>query len=262
MKQCFDAVKNRLLEQLSEEGFQLTDEKGDDLCRSALFTGETEAVKLEYSAKDKLFSLYRGSTENLSSLARVQTYLFDKEAGDDTKQAIGVANEFIDTLSKKSGKGLPAPQQKKRRDPDSDESSADFFVNRIPSVMPECREPLLKHKNHYGCLLPRWFCEEVVTVAVKDMLKTNDKQKCKGFFELISNMYAQGDLDTKAIIMQVIMPSITDERDMEYVQSLLGKELLNGIKYGKRYFGKEVKPEKTTAMAKAAAYQADTLRQR
>ena len=41
---------------------------------------------------------------------------------------------------------------------------------------------------------------------------------------------------------------------------MVGDELKNGYGPGKKYFGKEVRPEKVSAVIKAAKFQADTLK--
>ena len=266
MKQHFDTVTKRMLEQLRGYELREQDMENDKTLTSVLASAD-EMVRIEYSYEDKLFVLYRGDPEDPENLTRSQSYLFDEQAGDGTKEANGVANEFVETLGGAVGAGIAAPtakpQKKKNRNQDTDESTAEFFVNRIPSVMPECREPLLQHKSHYGRLLPRFFCEEVVTVAMRDMLKKNGAKsgKSRSFFELLSNLYTKGDLDTKAIIMQVLMPVVEDERDIADIRELVSKEFKEGWDAGKRYFGKEVKPEKISAMAKVAQHQAETLKE-
>ena len=265
MKQHFETVTKKMLDGLSAGGYSLGEQELGEKLYTASLVSEKETVVVEYSFENKLFSLYRGETGSEADPVRVQTYLFDEQAGDGAKEAAGVANEFLETLQGQVGAGVSAPQpgkKKKKKDSDNDESTAEFFVNRIPSVMPECREPLLAHKSHYGQLLPRYFCEEVVTAAMRNMLKGGLRtSKAKDFFQLLSNMYAKGDLDTKAIIMQVLMPEITDERDVAEMLGMVGEELKKGYEAGKKYFGKDVKPEKVSAVIKAAKYQAETLKE-
>lgn len=264
MKQHFETVTKKLMDQLSAKGFEIKDENYGDKLYSVLIENDKETVRVEYSLEDKLFVLYRGESGSDDEMTRSQTYLFDEQAGDSTREAAGVANEFLETLQGQTGGGLVVQSQqkkKKKKNQDGDESTAEFFVNRIPSVMPECRDALLSHKSHYGQLLPRWFCEEVVVPAMRSMLRDGVKtSKARDFFQLLGSMYAKGDLDTKAIIMQVLMPEVTDEDDVDAVMAMVGDELKKGYAAGKKYFGKNVKPEKVSAMIKAAQYQAETLR--
>jgi len=177
MKECFISVKNKLLEGLSDQGFELKSESTGSDRMTAVIANSEEKLLLEYNKK--LFTLYRGAAdESDKDLAKAQTYLFDKEAGDGIRETVSVANEFLETLQKKSSTETSAAQIKRRsKDRDTDETTAVFFVNRIATVMPECREPLKQHKIHYEQILPRWFCEEVVLVAQRNMIAKTKRAK-------------------------------------------------------------------------------------
>lgn len=258
MKQYFESVKNKMLETLGEKAFELKTESTSGKAITAIMENETESLRLEYVFSDKQFVLSRGEVGCASDdYVRAQSYLFDPEAGDEMRHTSSVANEFLDTLQSRKPVNY-ASSQKKKKDKDSDESSAVFFVNRVATVMPECREPLLRHKSHYGELLPRYFCEEVVAVALRDAFAKGEKAKQRSFFELINSIYATSDLDTKAIIMQVIMPEVGEEQ-RAFVESIMSVEFKKAWSAAKKYHGKEVKPEKVSAYAKMAQYQADTL---
>lgn len=260
MKEFFDSVRTKLLEGLAEGGYAIKSENYTGKVLTAVLESETEALRLDYSTTEKKFILSRGEAGcSADDFVQSQVYLFDPEAGDDMRQTSSVANEFLDTLQTKKPQAGSTYRRKKEKDKDSDESSAVFFVNRIATVLPECREPLLKHKSHYGTVLPRHFCDEVVTVAVSDIFSKGEKGKQRAFADLLNSIYPVADMDAKAIIMQVIMPVITDERDIQFVEEMVSPEFKKAWNAAKRYFGKEVKPEKLTAYAKMAQHQAETL---
>lgn len=262
MKKYFDAAKNRFLNLISDEGFKLTREFSDDTSCYAEFANDKTKLKLELKPAEKRFYLYRADGEE-EELALSQNYLFDIAAGDDEHQAESAAYEFAESVSS------PAPVKsaadkgtytRQKKDKNTDESSAPFFVNRIPSIMPECREPLLKHKAHYETLLPNSFCEEVVKPAMLKMIKEGkDKKKINDFFELLSNHYATGDLNAKSIIVQTLLNSITREPDIEYVEGKISEDLKKAWRAGRKYIGKNVKPEKKSSMEMLRQYQAATL---
>ncbi|MBE6760362.1 MAG: hypothetical protein E7554_09825 [Ruminococcaceae bacterium] len=259
MKEYFDSVRNKLAEGLADQGYTVKSENYTGSNLGAILENETDALLLEYISKDKQFVLSRGEAGCAKDdFVQAQAYLFDTDAGDDMRHTTSVANEFLDTLqAKKSAVG--GTYKRAKKDKDSDESSANFFVNRLATVLPECREPLLMHKNHYGMLLPRHFCEEVGTVALADAFRKGEKAKMRGFAELVNNIYPTADMDTKAIIMQVLMPVITAEKDVEFVEGIVSAEFSKSWRCARKYHGKEVKPEKLSAYAKMAKYQGDTL---
>lgn len=258
MKECFNVVKNKILEGLSSAGYALKSEDTSGSRMVAVMANAEEQLKLEYN--DKLFTLYRGAADEAeANLVKSQTYLFDKNAGDGVREAAGVANEFLETLQKKAGTGLTATQtQRRRKDKDSDENDAIFFVNRIATVLPECREPLNAHKKHYEQMLPRYFCEEVVVVAQNDMIKSGDKAKLNEYCQLLATMYTKGDLDTRSIIMQVLLGSV-DSAYHEKLENCFDSEFVKAWAAARKFYGRNVRPEKKSAMAKLAAHQAETL---
>ncbi len=260
MKEYFDSVRNKLVEGLADRGFVVKSENYTGSNLAAIIENETEALLLEYVSKEKQFVLSRGEAGCAKDdFVQAQAYLFDTAAGDEMRHTASVANEFLDTLQTRKTAAAGGTYRRQKKDKDTDESSAVFFVNRLATVLPECREPLLMHKNHYGMLLPRHFCEEVASVAVADAFRKGEKAKMRGFAELVNNIYPTADMDTKAIIMQVLMPVIIAERDVEFVEGVVSAEFTKAWSCARKYYGKEVKPEKLTAYAKMAKYQGETL---
>lgn len=261
MKTYFDIVKNRMIAALEGEGFVLQSETDSETAPSATLASDTALVRIAYNSAAKAFELYRGKSDSAEDeLVKSQTYLFDADNGDDAREAESVANDFLDAIKSKPAQTARSLTSRTVKNSDADENSAVFFVNRIPAVMLECRDPLLEHKQHYETLLPNFFCEEVVVPAMLDMLKDGrDKNKIGKFFDLLSNMYKDGDLDTKSIIVQTLLNSITDPVQMEFAEGKISVDLKKAWIAGRKYIGKEVKPEKMSTMAKIAQYQAQTL---
>ena len=259
MKECFNTVKTKMLEGLSAQGYQLLSENTAGSRMTAVLANDEEKLMLEYDKN--LFALYRGAADaDEVDLAKSQTYLFDKAAGDGVREAAGVANEFLETLQKKAGAGIAAaPQQRKRsKDKNSDENDVIFFINRVVTVMPECRTPLTQHKNHYEQLLPRKFCDEVIVAAQKDLMKSGEKARIAEYFQLLDTMYSKGDLDTRSVIMQVLLAAV-DSRDYDRVEKYFSDDNRKAWAAARKFYGKKVRPEQKSAMAKMASYQAETL---
>ncbi len=260
MKEFFDVVKNKLLDELKGQGFTLQSESTGGNHMIAVIANEEERLNLEYDKK--LFSLYRGPADGAeSSMLKVQTYLFDSEAGDGVREATGVANEFIETLGRKAGTGIKQtqPQQRKRnKDKNSEENDVIFFINRLITSLPECRTPLQQHKAHYEQLLPRRFCEEVVTAAQRDMMREGNRARIAEYFQLLETMYTKGDLDVRAIIMQILLAAVS-EKDYPVVESYFSDDNRKAWIAARKFYGKNVRPEAKSTMQKFAAYQADTL---
>ena len=249
MSNYFEAVTGRFMENLSAFRVMSSDSQGGN--ESVVLTDGSVKAKIVYSPDVKRFFLFKGEADCADDdFEQMQSYFFEpsEDESADLREAASVANEFAETFAgvDVSAPVIPAASRKlSKKERENDENSAVYFANRIPAVLPECREPLLQHKEHYGMLLPNKFCDEVVNAAVDKMLGDKSRKKnAEDFFALLDKMYATGDMDVKSIITMTILNHITGEERMEYVESLLSDGTRKAWKSARRFIGKKVKPEK------------------
>lgn len=262
MVKFFSVVQQGIYDILAKRGFELKSADEANGISDAIYANEDMAYKLEYNDVDKKFYLYRGTaTERVPNddFQSVSVYLFEPAAGEENEEAAMVVCDFKDSLeSKTSAKKSMQSRAASQKEKESDETGAVFFVNRFPSIMPETKDPLMAHKQHYGILLPNNFCEQCVSKAIYKLVDENeDKQKMAKVFEFLSQMYHDGDLDVKAIIVQTLLAKFEKEIHVEIVESYLSEELKKAWTMGKRYYGKELPPEKMTATQKLLAANAE-----
>lgn len=247
----FEAVVSRFIENLKEFEVMSSEDQGEN--EAAILTDGSLKAKIVYSPDVRRFFLFKGDADCADDdFVQMQSYFFeptgDKDA--DLREAGSVANEFTDTFGGTSAAVPIVPDSSRkasRKDRENDETSAVYFANRIPSVLPECREPLLQHKEYFEMLLPNKFCDEVVNAAVAKLLSDkSQKKKTEEFFAFLDKMYVSGDLDVKSIITMTILNNITGEERMAYVEGLLSDDLKKSWRAARRFIGKEVKPEKET----------------
>lgn len=248
MSVFFDAAVSRFLENMNGFSVASAETKGNQEV-AVLTDGQTNA-KIVYAPEAQRFFLFKGEANCPDDeYQQIQTYFFDPTGDNvsDIREAGSVANEFAETF------GGPAPvniiptasRKLSKKERENDDSSAIFFVNRIPGVLPECREPLLMHKEYFDMLLPNKFCDEVVNSAVARLLSDKTrKPQAEEFFAFLNKMYDSGDMDVKSIITMTILNSITGEERIEYVEGLLSDTLKKAWKSARKFIGKEVKPEK------------------
>ena len=248
MSLFFNSVISRFIENNNDFSVASTETKGDQ--EIAVLTNSKTNAKIVYSPDVKRFFLFRGEINCADGeYSELQSYYYEPTGDDaaDTREAFSVANEFSETFCGPVATDIipTASRKLSKKDRDSDESSAVYFVNRIPGVLPECREPLLMHKEYFDMLLPNKFCEEVVVSAVARLLSDKSrKSQAEQFFAFLNKMYDSGDMDVKSIITMTILNSITGQERIEYVESLLSDSLRKSWKSARKFIGKEVKPEK------------------
>ena len=248
MSLYFDSAIARFLE--NNKGFAVASAETKGMQETAILTDGQVNAKIVYSPDVNRFLLLRGEVGCADDdYTQLQSYFFEPtgDSASDVREAFSVANEFSETFCGPVAIDvIPAASRKlSKKERDSDESSAVYFVNRIPGVLAECREPLLMHKEYFGMLLPNKFCEEVVVSAVTRLLSDKTrKAQAEQFFAFLNKMYDSGDMDVKSIITMTILNSITGEERIEYVEGLLSDTLKKSWKSARKFIGKEVKPEK------------------
>ena len=262
----FETAIAKFTENLEKFHVVSTEEK--DGSETAILTDGEVSAKIVYAPDVERFYLFQGEADcSADDFEEVQSYFFalTDDRASDVREAMSVANEFSENF----GGGAPlvvnvpaASRTAAKKERDSDESSTIFFVNRIPSVLPECREPLLQHKEHYEMLLPNQFCGEVVNAAVAKMLSDKkQKKKSEEFFAFLEKMYYSGDMDVKSIITMTILNNITGEERMEYVEGLLSADMNKAWRAARRYIGKTVKPEKESTYQQMAKKYREQIQQ-
>ncbi len=264
MANFFETCINKMEPELIAKGYVKGECQTAGNEQYALYNCEEDTLLVKYAKGDKRFYLCKGEANaKADDCGHVQTYYFDEASGDGEREANSIALEFLDTLAKPvsvSRERIAAVAKQAKKEESGDSMDVNFFVNRIPSAFPECRLPLISHKEYYGEILPLKFCEETVCVALADNLKKGNTSRLNPFFELISNAYEKGDMDTKSIIVQVILNSIMDEEERALAEGKLSEQLRKAWIAGRKYIGKEVKPEPVSTAKKLAEAQATAER--
>ena len=146
MSMYFDAAVTRLTENL--EKFRKVSSSAENGAESAIFTDGKVNLKMVYAPDLKRFYLFRGEAGCADdAFEQIQSYYYEttEDKAADLREAMSVANEFSESFASPSAAVPVSSRAAERKDKESDETSAVFFVNRIPGVLPECREPLLQH---------------------------------------------------------------------------------------------------------------------
>ena len=90
---------------------------------------------------------------------------------------------------------------KKRRKKD-EENNADpqFFLNRLVPIFPELRDEMNEERIVYGQVRPAIFAKEKVAPKCEQLaLQYKDSEPMKRLCTVLCEMYAAGDMDTRAV---------------------------------------------------------------
>lgn len=251
-------IDEKLTEVLAKSGYNKVKAENNNI--SILFakesTGSGFAVNFEESKNQ--FKLLSCEVENgrISESKVLSTWLFDPQS-DTEREAKDIAADFAETVRGATGKASKKITKKKKKGEDEDSASSLFLMNRIANIFPELKESLQQEKENYENFRGVTFARERALPLVKEVLTSEEpKDKFKKLCTVFSNLYASGDLDTKAIITIVFLNAIDDTTARENIGAAVSDELKIAMKEAFKLKGKKIKPEK---IKKRSTFISDTL---
>ena len=143
---------------------------------------------------------------------------------------------------------------KKRRKKD-EENNADpqFFLNRLVPVFPELRDEMNAERIVYGQVRTALFAAEKVAPKCENLAKNyKDSEPMKRMCTIFCDMYAAGDMDTRAVIQFGVLNNIKDEAAIRNIIANFtdGCDLQKVYKHSRKLIGKNIKPEKVKKKGK------------
>lgn len=258
---ALEIIVTKLTEVLAAKDYVCTEaekETAEGPC--AQFRNETSAVLVLYNTEKKRFELCTAEAakdEEVEEWKTVSMYLYDEE-NDPISEVQSIATEFSETLvaSKKTAIASSAANKKKKKKDDEDSTTNPlFFFNRLSNVLPEIKTELNNEKIAYGDVRSFTFAKEKVLpvlASLIDSYPTSDV--CVRVCEILSDMYKNGDLDTRSIITYIIINGLS-EKQLEAITPNLKEDLEKAVPASRKLIGKKIKPEvvkkKKTMMQKS-----------
>lgn len=251
---AFKIIDEKLSEILIKKGFS----KISNSENTILFVKESDGYKVSFDETKNKFELIDCSLKNNEVTAEkiLSTWLFDPQ-NDTEKEAKDIAADFAETLGGISRRANKKMAQKKKKSDDENNVNPLFLMNRIANIFPELKDAVLEEKENYENFRGVIFAREKAMLFVKETLTSGmPKDKFKKLCTVFSNLYASGDLDTKAIITIVFLNSIDDTTARENIENTVSEDLKAAMKEAFKLRGKKIKPEK---IKKKSTFISDTL---
>ncbi len=267
MDKALELIAEKVGQALAQQSFErqsepLREEKGIGV----LFTSENVAYSIFYETGAKRFLLRtapmteKGPDSNWKTLS---TWMYDSANGSDLSDAESIANDFVETIQ--GPKRLAAVQQSKKKRKKDDEYNVDpvFFFNRMVNIFPELREEIAQERIEYGKIRSVTFARSKLLPKMENLAKSySDSDPYNKMVSLLNDMYQNGDMDVRSIVTMVLLNGITDESIVEKMSEQFSDDLKKAWKFGKKYKGKKVKPEKKKKRVQYTAENLNELRRR
>lgn len=245
-QKAFDLIAEKVGAALSGQGFaRVAGEQREESGSYVLYKGENTAYSILYNQDKKRFELRSCEIEDGEPDKKwksVSIWLFDPEA-DDLAAAESIVNDFVESVS--APKPVVAKPKKKRKKEDEDTNDPVFFFNRFVGIFPELKEELNTEREEYGDVRAVTFAKEHLVSRIEALCAQSEKQDgIKRCCDLLNDMYANGDMDVRSIIIIVILNGIEDPAAIENMKPLFSDDLKKSYTAGLKFKGKTVKPEK------------------
>ena len=254
INKAFKIIDEKLSEILIKNGFN----KINNIENTILFVKESDGYKIRFDETKNKFELFECSLENneVTSEKNLATWLFDPQ-NDTEREAIDIAADFAETLGAVNKCANKKIVKKRKKSDDENNTNPLFLMNRIANIFPELKDAAMEEKENYENFRGVTFAREKAMPFVKETLTSgNPKDKFKKLCTVFSNLYASGDLDTKAIITIVFLNAVDDTTARENIENMVSKDLKSAMKEAFKLKGKKIKPEK---IKKKRTFISDTL---
>lgn len=254
INKAFKTIDEKLSEILIKNGFN----KINNIENTILFVKESNGYKVRFDETKNKFELFECSLENneVTSEKNLATWLFDPQ-NDNEREAKDIAADFAETLGAVNKCANKKIVKKRKKSDDENNTNPLFLMNRIANIFPELKDAVIEEKENYENFRGVTFAREKAMPFVKETLTSgNPKDKFKKLCTVFSNLYASGDLDTKAIITIVFLNAVDDTTARENIENMVSEDLKSAMKEAFKLKGKKIKPEK---IKKKRTFISDTL---
>lgn len=252
---AMDLIAEKLGEVLKAQNFSAAKEYTDEKGPCVIFTGEEFAYSILYDEKKKLFQLRSAEMDENSpgEWQAAASWLFDPET-DGNGDAESIANDFCDTVQGPKNMALMTQKKKRKKNEDGTQNADPVFLfNRFVNIFPDLREDMTKERIRYGKVRAFTFAKTQVAPRCEALAeKYPDTDAFDRMCTVLNDMYANGDLDARSCITMAILNNVSDTA-FGAMKEKLSEDLMKNYKYGRRYIGKEVKPEKKKKRSKIVA---------
>ncbi len=254
-QKAFELIQEKLQAALNEQGFGEAVALETDNGRGVMFTTGEVAYGLFYETKQRRFVLRSAtmkSPKEPGDWRQLSMWLFDE--GENTMQdAESIANDFLELVQGSKRRELVQTAKKRRKKDEENNADPQFFLNRLVPVFPELRDEMNEERIVYGQVRTALFAAEKVAPKCENLAKNyKDSEPMKRMCTIFCDMYAAGDMDTRAVIQFGVLNNIKDEAAIRNIIANFtdGCDLQKVYKHSRKLIGKNIKPEKVKKKGK------------
>lgn len=204
------------------------------------FKGENKALKIEhFNNKLTLFGASKEGEIIASDFSVLSSSLLEAETAND-KDVKYFVNDYCETLVETFGTKTQKPKKSKLPQPVSKAAAKsgqvtydpNTLANRFTTIYPELREEYKANCDRYGQFLPEDFFVNHGNAVVLATIRENDSAKMKKLFNLLNDIYEDGNNDVQGVIAVTILGSLDNDTELlgrccDYMSDELAVNVIN-----------------------------------
>ena len=218
------------------------------------FKGENKALKIEhFNNKLTLFGASKEGEIIASDFSVLSSSLLEAGTAND-KDVKYFVNDYCETLVEVFGTKTQKPKKSKLPQPVSKAAAKSGAVtydpntlaNRFTAIYPELRDEYKANCDKYGQFLPEDFFVNHGNAVVLATIKENNPTKMKKLFNLLNDIYEDGNNDVQGVIAVTILGAMDNDTEMlaaccDYMSDDLAVNVININKFLASKSGKGAK---------------------
>ncbi len=180
-----------------------------------IFKNNTKAVKVDYDDASHQFVLSIADIEEdrgIGDFKVLTSWLFEENQNERDAATVGV--DFADTLrnelgikkASSSGVNVELPSAEK-----GDSVTITALTQKLLSIFPEFKDDYKADVAHHGKFLYFNFYKNKFMPAIREMLINGAKKQNKKLFDMLSEMYVQGDDAVSDTVVALICGAVYGE---------------------------------------------------
>lgn len=198
---CRNAVISEMKSLLDSQGF---------VYENDYYKNETKAVKIDYDEVAKLYILSIANVVdgNIGEFSTASTWLFDENQTENDAKAVGV--DFADTL--RTAMGIKASRVSSNVALPTTEKGESINVltltQKLLAIFPQYKDDYKQEVADYGKFLYVDFLTSKFVPEIKDLISSKNKKQLKKLFDMLDEMYINGDSVTSDMVVILISSAV------------------------------------------------------
>lgn len=245
-------MNEKITKAIEEQLSGLVEKHSFSKTSDGIFKNDKFAFSISHDPDKKMLVLKTaeiGEDGTPGEFETVSSFLFEDE--ENIRDAESAGMDFLDTLKGKLGiRGVRTSKNGEVAMPSKSSGNSknmEALCGKLLSVFPQYKETYKEHVSKYGKLLYITFFKQTFVVSIGELLDKNNKKSIKKLFDMLSDMYCNGDHNVQNAIVGILLGGAVCNNQKRYETAVAGLEDYSFLKNALIGINKRVNNDKRFA---------------